>query len=657
MQLIEIELTNWGPFFGTSEISLSVSEASPVVLFRGENMRGKTSLLRAIIWCLYGEIRGQDGRTPIDVSRMVNIDALQAGVTNFGVRLKMSHNGRELDLERSGSAEEVRPGKILVSRPSTTLIPQDGHPYPESAIAEVISGILSRDISEFFLFDGEMLSRFEERLREEKSASQGFVRNQVERALGLPFLRSFADDLDAIQAELNASMEMAIRKNKRHEALSREFRTKSDELEATERDRTSLHELDEKLAGEIETLEIQMASVDEIKDLFYERASLEKEIAAADDTLTDYRNALAESAEANWWLPLAGTLRAQINETDEALDGALKLYESRIKLEFRKEQLVGQMGSGICPTCGQSVASHDSTALEHELAALDHELSELPSASVDDVRQKNTRLRRFLNGPALIERIYEQEQDLRRDTIRNDKRIQKVRQISERLAGNNLDIGSLEANLVSKKSTKARSRIALNDVESKRIKLKQELQSLGAKMSDQPEVDENERQLRKLVSEVSEITSASFGGFRSAMRKQVQEATSKLFLRLTTEKEYSGVEISDDYLLSVVDDQKRSLSMISAGANQILTMAFIGALAQCSIDEAPMVMDTPFGRLDVGHRSGILEWVSTFDSQVILFVQSGEYDTDRDAHLLEGRIGREYSIDRLSPTRSVVIAA
>jgi DNA sulfur modification protein DndD len=176
-------------------------------------------------------------------------------------------------------------------------------------------------------------------------------------------------------------------------------------------------------------------------------------------------------------------------------------------------------------------------------------------------------------------------------------------------------------------------------------------------MADQPEVDDNERRLQKLVVEATKTVAASFGGFRSAMRDQVQEATSKLFLRLTTEKDYSGVKISDDYLLSVVDDQERSLSMISAGANQILTMAFIGALAECSIEEAPMVMDTPFGRLDVGHRSGILDWVSTFDTQVILFVQSGEYDVERDAHLLSGKIGREFTIERLTPTRSLVAAA
>ena len=657
MQLLEIELVNWGPFYGEHVIPLSVSEASPVIIFRGENMRGKTSLLRAIIWCLYGEMKSQDGRTQIPVSKLVNMDALSEGVTSFGVRLRMAHNGTELNLHRSGEAEELDANQIIISRPSSTLIPNDGHPYPESAIPEVISGILNRDISEFFLFDGEMLNRFEERLREEKSASQGFVRSQVERALGLPFLRLFADDLDAIQSEISASMDIALRKNKKHEALSSDFRTKTADLEAKDRDRLQLRALDEKLALEIQELETQMAGVEEIKELYYERQSLEREIAVGEDTTADYTNALAELAETNWWLPMAARLANQIDETDRVLGKALSDYESRIRVQFRLDQLSRQVDSGVCATCGQAVTTHDLGTVEAEIRDLEVELKSFPTASVDEIRSRSQLLRHYSKGPALVERVFEQEQDLRREQIRNDKRVQKVRQIAEQLSGNSLDIASLEANLVSKKALKSRSRSTLVELETTRTKLKQELAVLSGKMADQPEVDENERRLQKLVVEATKTVAASFGGFRSAMRDQVQDATSKLFLRLTTEKDYSGVKISDDYLLSVVDDQQRSLSMISAGANQILTMAFIGALAECSIEEAPMVMDTPFGRLDVGHRSGILDWVSTFDTQVILFVQSGEYDVERDAHLLAGKIGREYTIERLTPTRSMVVSA
>ena len=67
-----------------------------------------------------------------------------------------------------------------------------------------------------------------------------------------------------------------------------------------------------------------------------------------------------------------------------------------------------------------------------------------------------------------------------------------------------------------------------------------------------------------------------------------------------------------------------------------------------------MVMDTPFGRLDKGHRGAILSWVSKFETQVILFVQSGEYEPQQLAKALDGRIGREFTIDRLGVGHSEV---
>jgi DNA sulfur modification protein DndD len=657
MQLRELRLENWGPFFGEHTIHLAVDPTAPVVLFRGENMRGKTSLLRAIVWSLYGQLREQDGRTALPVEKMVNLDALQLGETAFGVTLKFSHGGGEYTLHRSGVAVQDQPDRVQVSNLAVDLIPSGGLPFPAATIPEVIDGILSRDISDFFLFDGEMLNRFEERLREERATAQGFVRAQVERALGLPFMSALGSDLDSIQDALTATMEQVLRKARKQNGLSEKFQAKKDELEAKDADLAKLRQYDDELTSKIAGLDAQLSKVDEIKDLYYERKNLEREVSAAEDTIKDYRDSIADLAEANWWLPAAEILVKDFAAAESEIEAAEDADRERFKVQYRIDQIERQIGTGVCPTCGQPVAVHNEAELTADLDRLRAELAAMPATSVDEARRKRDRLRRFSNAASTLERVHEQEQDLSRERMRNDKRLQKIRQISESISGENVDIESLERNLVEQRTLKSRTGTAIAGLEEERAKLKQEVNSLGAQIADQPEVDESERRLQRTVTEAQEIVAKSFDRFRAAMRGRVSAATSELFRRLTTEKEYSGVSISEDYLLSVVDHEHRALTMISAGANQILTMAFIGALAECSADEAPMVMDTPFGRLDTGHRDAILEWVSTFDKQVILFVQSGEYDPQRNAHLLHGKIGREYTIERLSPTRSEVRAA
>lgn len=655
MQLLELKLTNWGPFFGDHSIPLEVDPSAPVILFRGENMRGKTSLLRAIVWALYAQIREQDGRTTLPVGRMVNLDALAAGNTTFGVSLRFNHRGNEFTLHRSASASGENLENLAIRDLSVALIPTGGHPYPAQQIPEVIDGILSHEISDFFLFDGEMLNRFEERLRAESSAAQGFVRDQVERALGLPFMSQLSGDLDVIQSALTQSMNQVLRKAKRHNTLSEQYGQRKDELDSVEKDLKALRAKQSEVDAAVAEMDAQLEKVDEIKDLYYERKSLEGQLAVSTDTMKDYRSALADLAEAQWWLPMASQLQTQHAEAEQEISAAEVSYGESVRLGVQIDQLREHIESGVCPTCKQPVAHQDVAEVQEELAGLRARLAELPASDMDALRARRDRLRRFGGGSAALQRVFEQQQDLKRERLRQDKALQRVRRISEQISSNAVDIESLERNLRDKKVLQAQIANAIGNQDERRQVLKQEVANLGSKIADQPEVDETERRLQKTVAEAQEILAKSYNDFRQSMKTKINEAATELFKRLTTEKEYSGVNISDDYTLKVIDHEGRSLSgQISAGANQIMTTAFIGALAACSVDEAPMVMDTPFGRLDTGHRNAILEWVATFKTQVILFVQSGEYEPARDAHLLGTKIGREYTIERLSPTRSEV---
>jgi len=658
MQLTELTLTNWGPFFGDHSIPLNVGSSAPVVLVRGENMRGKTSLLRSIIWCLYGHLKEQDGKTPFDVSRMVNIDALADGDIEFGVTLRFTHNGAEYKLHRSAQAREERPGRVSIARISAQLLPTGAQAIPVEQIPQVVDGILNHEISDFYFFDGEMLNRFEERLREDRANAQGgWVRTQVERALGLPFMKDLEGDLDTIQRAITASMDQALKRAKKHTDLSNKLEANSDELKTVEHDLSELRETDEQLLTEISDLDQQLSHVDAIKDLFYERKSLETEVANARDTIQDLRSQLAEQAETTWWLPASGRLAVDLEESEQAVREAEDADRERFKLGFKLDQLREQLGSGICPTCGQPVASHGSDDLKAEIARVEADLAGRRGPTVDEARSRRDKLRPFAAGPARVARVFELEQDLGRESLRNDKREQRIRQIGEQISGNTVDIESLERNLVDRKAARARIASAIKSLEERQRSLRDLISALSKQIADTPEVDQVERELKTKVDEALDVLKRSFDGFSAAMRDRVAQETSALFRRLTTEPEYSGVSISPDYALSVLDAQGRSLRTISAGANQILTTAFIGALATCSVDEAPMVMDTPLGRLDQGHRAKVLEWISTFDTQVILFVQSGEYDPRRDAHLLAGRVGREFTIERLSDTRSEVRVA
>ncbi|CAB3752438.1 hypothetical protein LMG29542_01749 [Paraburkholderia humisilvae] len=65
----------------------------------------------------------------------------------------------------------------------------------------------------------------------------------------------------------------------------------------------------------------------------------------------------------------------------------------------------------------------------------------------------------------------------------------------------------------------------------------------------------------------------------------------------------------------------------SAGENQIFATALIAGLAEVSGVKAPMVVDTPLGRLDSKHRENIFRfWTGNSSRQVILLSQDKEID-------------------------------
>ena len=113
MKLLKLTLNNFGPYFDTQSMDLDVSNNAPIILVYGENERGKTSLLRAIRWCLYAEVHNQGGslmderefanydardrKEPFDVS--VELEFEDQGIRSVLKRwMKVKENGLEVHL-------------------------------------------------------------------------------------------------------------------------------------------------------------------------------------------------------------------------------------------------------------------------------------------------------------------------------------------------------------------------------------------------------------------------------------------------------------------------------------------------------------------------------------------------------------------------------
>ncbi len=135
----------------------------------------------------------------------------------------------------------------------------------------------------------------------------------------------------------------------------------------------------------------------------------------------------------------------------------------------------------------------------------------------------------------------------------------------------------------------------------------------------------------------------------------MQDYATQAFMRLTTETSYSGLQINQSYGLSILDHEGRVLKERSAGAEQIVALALIDGLNKTSNKKAPIIMDTPLGRLDPKHRKNVLQYLPDMSEQVVLLVHEGEIHSKRDTQEFAHRIGARYEIKRISATQSRIV--
>ena len=104
----------------------------------------------------------------------------------------------------------------------------------------------------------------------------------------------------------------------------------------------------------------------------------------------------------------------------------------------------------------------------------------------------------------------------------------------------------------------------------------------------------------------------------------------RVYKQLAHKTQVAKIVIEDDGAVKILSKTNTEIPFDgSAGENQIFATALIAGLAEVSRVKAPLVVDTPLGRLDSKHRANILNfWISNSQRQVILLSQDEEIDDD-----------------------------
>src|SRR5690606_23596380 len=98
---------------------------------------------------------------------------------------------------------------------------------------------------------------------------------------------------------------------------------------------------------------------------------------------------------------------------------------------------------------------------------------------------------------------------------------------------------------------------------------------------------------------------------------------------------------------TIEDRHGQDVPLRSAGAEQVVALSLLSALNKTAARPGPVVIDTPFGRLDPGHRENILRYVPEMAEQIVFLVHAGEVDPETGLDVIADHVGGTYEIEQV----------
>lgn len=645
MKLDYIKVTNFRQFHESQTIKFARGQQDNVTVIHGVNGAGKTSLFIALNWCLYG--RSVEGVKVIEnVGELISKEAVRhtahGETVSASVELSFLHQGQRFSVRRSVEGRKKDDGTCE----PTDLAPftmqktdSSGNTTRVLNPVGVMNSVLPVNVREYFLFDGEKIDNF---ARPESSAE---VRKAIDLVLNLLLLergkRHLDDAAREYRKELKATTSGELKSLLQRDENARTDRTtKQQRIGELESEivsaRRKITEIDEKLrsSGGAKLLQEQRDQLS--SDLSHRRGELQEVIVEVQAAAASGYHVIAESAIAK-----------SVGILDE------KRQRGEIPSSIRQQFIQDLLDRMEC-LCGRRFEA-DSPAHRKLSSLLE---SSVPGSLEDNVLSTSSDLRVLLaqvpDARKTVNRLMQTRVGLLGEIERNEAGLDDI---GRKLKGlPNEDISSLEKQRDTFHQDVNSYSLQIGELKAGLGRLTESIQEIEKAIIKAKRAENLNLLLAKkmeLAQQASDALAEIHDAFAQSEREKVEAKTREIFQQLAWKggAHFSDIRLGPDFNLEVIDRWGQpARPELSAGERQVLSLSFITAMSRVSEGEAPLVMDTPFGRLSSAHRASISKYLPDLADQLVLFVTDEELRGEARENL-EHRIGAEYNLS-FSPLTS-----
>jgi DNA sulfur modification protein DndD len=648
LELAALHVQDFGPFKGHQTVEFSSQEGVTVIY--GENMRGKTSLLNAIRFAFFGKVTGRGSKT-VSLQKVGNWEQASLGKYGFQVQLEFRHEQRYFKLTRSC---HLRNG---VQNPNSDddftvehYLECDGSVLgPQQAEAE-LKRILPEQIARFFLFDGELLQEYEDLLSNETDMGRR-ISEAIEKILGVPVLTSARTTLLRLKEKSEQREALAAQGDQK----TREF---GNQLADLHEQRAVLNDDLRRHEQELDLLRSQKASLEEamkkkerIAALLDKRDTLDRMIKELEVRRSTKVGELQQAMSGAWCTLLQGPVK-KIAQSLKEEDAAL--YSELLRMQVLRTLQTNS--SAECPACLQQISKEARERIEASVESTGNKWIGEKERKLTTVRAKLAALENIvsLSKPEVLRLLWDAVDEAAVDHASKKSEVEEITKQIETVDEDTLRKTRIEfesairqIDVLEKGIENTRSFLEQNKSDAESIQKRLDKLS-GGNLAAM-------RRRRELYSEMHKLFNDAVAAYREQLRRRVEADATKHFKALTTEPEYAGLRINDSYGLTILHQDGSVIPVRSAGAEHVVALCLMGALQNNAPLRGPIVIDSPFGRLDRGHTRNIIKALPEMAKQVVLLVYEDELPPDLARSELKGKLLGEWRLERRSARHTELV--
>ncbi len=645
MFLDYIDITNYRRYYGTQRISFDYSSEENLSVILADNGSGKTSLVNALTWCLYGkELHDIKNRSePLYNLKYAHELEEQSDINSMAVNVELNfhyfdeeNNRKNLKISRQETYYRSEDNQWTASFYDDLFVDETDKEILENELAQDrIDDKIPEDMFQYFFFNGATLSNYF------KNESETNLRKSVEEISQIDLINKVKDHLEKTLSYYNS--EYSKIKPKGITNYNAEIQEKKNQKRNFETKKENNYEKIDNATSNIDKYEKELEKVDKnsINLLTSERKKLENEVVELKDIIRkntfEYENTILEL------FPIV-ILFDDIVKAYKIADEARKNKTAPPKIE--RQLLNDILDDGSC-ICGIKLDEHPECIEE-----LKKRLKNTSNVDKDTFYDEYYKIQNLLSKLNRISDIDHIKNDINQDKNNLKEKNIKIDEITEKIKNFNMDNVKIYEKELAKNKAKRESLRNENESLTNKIEtLENDISRLETKRNEEKTLQGDLKELNNKI-EFSEIALDEVNNLNKQVQKHIREKITKQTKKQFTSmnwayKKYVDVDIAHDYQIKITKNSGDIVkpSDLSDGEENLLALSFMMALHSLNGFEIPLIIDAPLEKLDKSKRlefiKGLHEY--TANKQIVFLFTDSQYTPDVRNEMLN-HVSNEYEL-------------